>query len=141
MKGDPEIDPDGRRVTRGGEPTHLTLLARHPGQTFTREQIVDRLFGAAHEGLDRGVEAHAKHVRQKLEAQSQLRLGSIGRGRRQPNLCRPSYSGARPNSPNRSSALSLSCGSSDTSSTISSNSSCLSRKTSAILSSTVPSLM
>ena len=70
-----EIDLYGHRVTRGGEPVHLTrsefnllaLLAQHPGQTFTRAQLLDRLHGVAYEGFDRSIDAHVKNLRRKLE--------------------------------------------------------------------------
>jgi two-component system alkaline phosphatase synthesis response regulator PhoP len=73
--GDLEIDLHGHRVTRAGEPVRLTrtefnllaTLAQHPGQTFTRAQLLDRLHGVAYEGFDRSVDAHVKNLRRKLE--------------------------------------------------------------------------
>jgi two-component system alkaline phosphatase synthesis response regulator PhoP len=72
---DLEIDLHGHRVTRAGEPIRLTrsefnllaVLAQHPGQTFTREQLLDRLHGVAYDGYDRSVDAHIKNLRRKLE--------------------------------------------------------------------------
>jgi two-component system alkaline phosphatase synthesis response regulator PhoP len=74
--GDLEIDLHGHRVTRAAEPIHLTrtefnllaTLAQHPGQTFTRAQLLDRLHGIAYEGYDRSIDAHVKNLRRKLEA-------------------------------------------------------------------------
>ncbi len=74
--GDLEIDLLGHRVTRDGEPVGLTrtefnllaVLAQHPGQTFTRAQLLDRLHGVAWEGFDRSIDAHVKNLRRKLEA-------------------------------------------------------------------------
>jgi two-component system alkaline phosphatase synthesis response regulator PhoP len=74
--GDLEIDLRGHRVTLAGEPIQLTrtefnlvaTLAQHPGQTFTRAQLLDRLHGVAYDGYDRSVDAHVKNLRQKLEA-------------------------------------------------------------------------
>jgi two-component system alkaline phosphatase synthesis response regulator PhoP len=74
--GDLEIDLRGHRVTRAGEAIDLTrsefnllaLLAQHPGQTFSREQLLDRLHGVAYDGYDRSVDAHVKNLRRKLEA-------------------------------------------------------------------------
>jgi DNA-binding response OmpR family regulator len=74
--GDLEIDLNGHRVTRAGEPVRLTrtefnlltVLAQHPGQTFTREQLLDRLHGVAYAGFDRSVDAHVKNLRRKLES-------------------------------------------------------------------------
>jgi two-component system alkaline phosphatase synthesis response regulator PhoP len=73
--GDLEIDLQGHRVTRAGETIDLTrsefnllaLLAQHPGQTFTRAQLLDRLHGVAYDGYDRSVDAHVKNLRRKLE--------------------------------------------------------------------------
>ena len=63
--GDLEIDLHGHRVSRAGEPIRptrtefnlLAALAQHPGQTFTRAQL-----------LDRSIDAHIKNLRRKLEA-------------------------------------------------------------------------
>jgi two-component system alkaline phosphatase synthesis response regulator PhoP len=73
--GDLEIDLNGHRVTRAGEAIQLTrtefnllaILAQHPGQTFNRAQLLDRLHGVAHEGFDRSIDAHVKNLRRKLE--------------------------------------------------------------------------
>jgi two-component system alkaline phosphatase synthesis response regulator PhoP len=73
--GDLEIDLQGHRVTCTGEPLDLTrsefnllaLLAQHPGQTFTRAQLIERLHGVAYDGYDRSVDAHVKNLRRKLE--------------------------------------------------------------------------
>jgi DNA-binding response OmpR family regulator len=73
--GDLEIALHGHRVTRAGEPVRLTrtefnllaTLAQHPGQTFTRAQLLDRLHGVAYDGFDRSVDAHIKNLRRKLE--------------------------------------------------------------------------
>jgi two-component system, OmpR family, alkaline phosphatase synthesis response regulator PhoP len=73
--GDLEIDLDGHRLTRAGEPIQLTriefdllaTLARHPGQTFSRAQLLDRLHGLAYDGYDRSIDAHVKNLRRKLE--------------------------------------------------------------------------
>jgi two-component system alkaline phosphatase synthesis response regulator PhoP len=72
---DLEIDLDGHRVTRNGETIDLTrtefnllaVLAQHPGQAFTRAQLLDHLYGVAYEGYDRSVDAHIKNLRRKLE--------------------------------------------------------------------------
>ena len=73
--GDLEIDLAGHRVTRAGESIQLTrsefnllaVLAQHPGQTFSRAQLLDRLHGVAYDGFDRSVDAHIKNLRRKLE--------------------------------------------------------------------------
>jgi len=73
--GDLEIDLQGHRVTRAGQDIPLTrtefnllvVLAQHPGQTFKREQLLDRLHGVRYDGFDRSVDAHVKNLRRKLE--------------------------------------------------------------------------
>lgn len=45
----------------------LALLMREPGRTFTREQIIDRVFGYDFDGFDRTVDAHVSNLRRKLE--------------------------------------------------------------------------
>lgn len=70
-----EIDLNGHRVTRSDETLQLTpnefnllvLLAQHPGQTFSRAQLLDRLHGVAYDGFDRSIDAHIKNLRRKLE--------------------------------------------------------------------------
>ncbi|MBN2503007.1 MAG: response regulator transcription factor [Anaerolineales bacterium] len=74
--GDLEIDLKGHCVQRAGEDLHLTrlefnilaALAQHPGQAFTRAQLLDRLHGVAYDGYDRSIDAHVKNLRRKLEA-------------------------------------------------------------------------
>jgi len=73
--GDLEIDLEGHRVNRDGEPIQLSrlefnllaVLAQHPGQTFSRAQLLSRLHGVAYDGYDRSVDAHVKNLRRKLE--------------------------------------------------------------------------
>ena len=45
----------------------LVMLIREPGRTFTREQIIDRVFGYDFDGFDRTVDAHVSNLRRKLE--------------------------------------------------------------------------
>ena len=46
----------------------LTLLVREPARTFTRNQIIDRVFGYDFDGFDRTVDAHVANLRRKLGA-------------------------------------------------------------------------
>ena len=72
---DLEIDLAGHRVNRAGQTLQLTrnefnllaALAQHPGQTFSRAQLLDRLHGVAYDGFDRSIDAHIKNLRRKLE--------------------------------------------------------------------------
>jgi DNA-binding response OmpR family regulator len=75
--GNLEVDTEKYSVTFSGIPIKLTpnefkllyLLASHPGQTLTREQLLDDLHGAA-SSMDRSVDSHVKNLRKKLEAVS-----------------------------------------------------------------------
>ena len=68
------LQPRSRRVClRGGEIalTHkeyelLALLMAHPGQVFSREQLLSRIWGYDFEGTTRTVDTHIKTLRQKL---------------------------------------------------------------------------
>ena len=40
---------------------------RAPGRAFSREELLERAFGADYEGLDRTVDVHVKNLRQKIE--------------------------------------------------------------------------
>jgi DNA-binding response OmpR family regulator len=72
-----EIDAEKHTATFNGSPLHFTpnefkllfLLASRPGQTFTREQLLDDLHGAA-SNIDRSVDSHIKNLRRKLELAS-----------------------------------------------------------------------
>jgi DNA-binding response OmpR family regulator len=44
----------------------LSILGSHPGQTITREQLLDDLHGSA-SSMDRSVDSHIKNLRRKLE--------------------------------------------------------------------------
>ena len=69
-----EIDLQRYSVTFKGSPVKLTpiefkllqLLASRPGQTLTREQLLDELHGGG-SSMDRSVDSHIKNLRKKLE--------------------------------------------------------------------------
>jgi DNA-binding response OmpR family regulator len=73
--GDLEIELDGHTVRMKGENVHLTpnefrllaLFAQHPGQLFTREQLVDQLHGISLDSFDRSIDSHIKNLRRKLK--------------------------------------------------------------------------
>lgn len=72
--GDVSIDPEGRRVSREGEPIELTrtefdllaTLAAHPTMVFTRRQLLDQVWGDGWFGDDHVVDVHIAHLRAKL---------------------------------------------------------------------------
>jgi len=69
-----EVDSEKYSVTFNRAPIKLTpnefkllqLLANRPGQTLTREQLLDDLHGAA-STFDRSIDSHIKNLRKKLE--------------------------------------------------------------------------
>lgn len=72
--GDVELRRDAREVTVDGEPVELTgkefdLLAwllEHPGIVFSREQLLDRVWGMTYFGGTRTVDVHVAQLRRKL---------------------------------------------------------------------------
>jgi DNA-binding response OmpR family regulator len=76
-----EIDTEKHSVTFNDIPFKLTpnefkllqLLASRPGQTFTREQLLEDLHGSA-VSIDRSVDSHIKNLRRKLEIESNQNL-------------------------------------------------------------------
>lgn len=72
---DLEIHLEGHRVSRDDQPINLSriefnllvILAQHPGLTYTRAQLLERIHGYAFEGYDRSIDAHVKNLRRKLE--------------------------------------------------------------------------
>lgn len=72
-----EIDPNRHSVTFNSVPIKLTpnefkllqLLAARPGQTLTREQLLDDMHGIA-SSFDRSIDSHIKNLRKKLETAS-----------------------------------------------------------------------
>ena len=73
--GDIKANLHLRAVHVGATPVDLTptefrilvLLMREPGRIFTREHIIDRVFGYDFDGFDRTVDAHVSNLRRKLE--------------------------------------------------------------------------
>ena len=73
--GDLEVDVTGHRVTRAGELIPLTplefdllvALARKPWQVFTREVLLERVWGYRHAADTRLVNVHVQRLRSKIE--------------------------------------------------------------------------
>jgi DNA-binding response OmpR family regulator len=42
------------------------LLARHPGRVYSREDLLQRIWGLKYVGMDRTVDSHVGHLRKKL---------------------------------------------------------------------------
>lgn len=64
-----------RRVERDGQPLDLTareydlleMLAKHPGVVYTRQQLLDLVWGYDFAGDERTVDVHVRRLREKLE--------------------------------------------------------------------------
>jgi DNA-binding response OmpR family regulator len=69
------IDPRGRAVSRDSAPLDLTarefdlllFLARHPGQVFTRQQLLDQVWDFEFYGDPSTVTVHVRRLREKIE--------------------------------------------------------------------------
>jgi DNA-binding response OmpR family regulator len=75
-----EIDPLGRDVRIHGNDVALTakefdllyLLASHPGRVFSRNYLLDRLWGDTYTGFERTVDTHIQRLRRKLGAEADV---------------------------------------------------------------------
>jgi DNA-binding response OmpR family regulator len=73
--GELMVDLTNRSVTVGGQLVSLTatefdllaVLARSPGRSFTRAQLIDLVYNVAYDGFDRAVDSHIKNLRHKIE--------------------------------------------------------------------------
>ena len=73
--GDLSIDVAGHSVTRGDDPVNLTplefdllvCLARKPWQVFTREVLLEQVWGYRHSADTRLVNVHVQRLRSKVE--------------------------------------------------------------------------
>jgi two-component system alkaline phosphatase synthesis response regulator PhoP len=69
------IEASKRKVTLRGERIELTpkefdllhLLASHPGKTYTREQLLNILWGYQYNGYEHTVNSHINRLRSKIE--------------------------------------------------------------------------
>lgn len=76
VAGDLEVDRERREVRRAGrvmalKPKEIDLLLfflQHPGRVFSREQILDEVWGYDFYGGPRTVDVHVRWLRQKIEA-------------------------------------------------------------------------
>jgi len=70
-----EVDTLGHRVTRDGAALSLTpkefdllaFLMRHRGHVFSRERLVENVWGYSFEGTGRTVDVHVRSLRRKIE--------------------------------------------------------------------------
>jgi DNA-binding response OmpR family regulator len=82
------LDTASRQVTVAGQPVELTpkefdllcLLAANPGRVFSRDYLLDRLWGYEAAECDRTVDTHVYRLRQKLGASEAGRCIAAVRG-------------------------------------------------------------
>lgn len=75
VRGELRIDPRARTVTVGDKQVELTskefdllwFLASHPGQVFTRAQLLDHVWGYEFYGDSSTVTVHIRRIREKIE--------------------------------------------------------------------------
>jgi DNA-binding response OmpR family regulator len=73
--GDLLIDMEKHKVTKRGKPVQLTakefellkLLASHPGRCYTREQLLQQVWGYDYAGYDHTINTHINRLRAKIE--------------------------------------------------------------------------
>jgi two-component system alkaline phosphatase synthesis response regulator PhoP len=82
--GDLTLDPASHIVRAGGQRVHLTLkeyellrtFLRHPGRVFTRDALLQRVWGMDYVGESRTVDVHIGTLRAKLKP-SGVRLETV----------------------------------------------------------------
>ena len=70
-----ELDPDLRVARKDGKEVNLTvkefdvmeLLMRSPGKVFSRDALLDTIWGYGYQGEERTVDVHIRRLREKLE--------------------------------------------------------------------------
>lgn len=73
--GDLMIDVEKRKVTHQGKSADVTAkefdlllqFAQHPGRVYTRSQLLDLVWGYAHDGYEHTVNSHINRLRAKIE--------------------------------------------------------------------------
>jgi DNA-binding response OmpR family regulator len=79
------IDLDAMQVSRDGAPLELTraefrileILASRPGRVYTRERILEHLWGEEKNVTDRSVDVHIMHLRAKLGPETGARIVNV----------------------------------------------------------------
>jgi DNA-binding response OmpR family regulator len=75
VRGELRIDFEKRMTELADEPVELTYvefeilsaLARHPGRVYTRDMLLDRIWGDSAFRDQRTIDVHIRHLREKLE--------------------------------------------------------------------------
>lgn len=72
--GDVEFDGDSYEIKYKEEVIHLPLkqfelvfeLVKHPNQIYSREQLIEKIWGMDYDGFDRTVDVHIKRIRENI---------------------------------------------------------------------------
>jgi len=75
IRGELRVDVTGFRVHVRGEETELTpkefellrVLVAHPGKVYSRDELLERIWGYEYDGDTRTVDVHVRHLRLKVE--------------------------------------------------------------------------
>jgi DNA-binding response OmpR family regulator len=75
VRGDLRLDFEKRTTELAGNPVELTyvefeilsVLAHHPGRVYTRDMLLDRIWGDSAFRDQRTIDVHIRHLREKLE--------------------------------------------------------------------------
>ncbi|WP_028561239.1 response regulator transcription factor [Paenibacillus pinihumi] len=85
QSGSLTLDRQTYKVTRGTESLTLPLkefellykLAGTPGQIYTREQLIDQIWGIDYTGDDRTIDVHIKRLRERFADTSDFRIETV----------------------------------------------------------------
>ena len=83
--GELTIDPDTYAAKLKGRPLDLTykefellkFLAQHPGRVFTRQQLLQEVWGYDYFGGTRTVDVHVRRLRAKLGSEYESMIGTV----------------------------------------------------------------
>jgi two-component system alkaline phosphatase synthesis response regulator PhoP len=91
LYGHLEIDLENRKVLGDGIRIDLTakefellaLLASHPGRTYSRDELLDLIWGVQFSGYEHTVNSHISRLRSKIEPDPSnpkyvIRVGGVG---------------------------------------------------------------
>jgi len=75
IRGELRVDVTGFRVHVRGEEAELTpkefellrVLVAHPGKVYSRDELLERIWGYEYDGDTRTVDVHVRHLRLKVE--------------------------------------------------------------------------
>lgn len=75
VRGNLVLDSEAYCVTANGQPVDVTpiefkileLLMSNPGKAFSREALLDQVWGTSYEGYERNIDPHVMRLRAKIE--------------------------------------------------------------------------